>query len=126
MSSLRCISATCVLFGSKCCEQTWILEVDPCICNALFALLTIYQPEVIVMDPTARWRRVNWFALTQPSSFPRLWRFTDNPSTDESTTFRSVLLGDKSTNGQTGNIPMSRELSWNHLGIVEEGTTKQP
>jgi hypothetical protein len=73
------------------------------------------------MDPTYRWRRVNWFALAQPDALPRLWRFTSDPSTDESKALLDLLDGTKKV-AIDGNLQLRRELNWKHLGLVDEGT----
>ncbi len=75
------------------------------------------------MDPTYRWRRVNWFALAQPDAVPRLWRFTNDPGSDESQALLDLLDGTRKI-AQGGGLQLRREANWQHLGLVEEGACR--
>lgn len=80
--------------------------------------------EVLVMDPTYRWRRVNWFALAQPDVVPRLWRFTNDPGSDESEALLDLLDGTRKIAQGGGGLQLRREANWQHLGLVEEVYTR--
>ncbi|KAL6075709.1 hypothetical protein QOT17_003404 [Balamuthia mandrillaris] len=72
--------------------------------------------ELLVMDPTKRWRKVNWFSMTQPLTFPRLWRVTSSDA-DETRSLLQKLDGTLSTRES---IEVRRELNWNALALVAE------
>jgi len=69
------------------------------------------------MDPTTRWRCINWLVAARAESFPRLWHVERDRDLDDTRLLLSHLDGVAKNEDR---LEVKREKDWSNLHLVEE------